>query len=268
MARKTQKRSKSHTSKKGNKHNKSDKSEKSNNKVMTIPELRRSFEHMEVFAKQHARTKDAVSAFQEEWLRVFKKKLDKKAAAVYIKHVQGGKQGQAQEGGGVLHGAPLDYDTRPGLYISPGVNEGSYARVPNYVQSGFWNPEMGQSYDKVPGQTSFPTRTPFGLGDNTVIGMKGGNRTKTNKKQQKGGSTDPLTRIGTALNQFLFRPVGSSVPPSLAQDIQTGLQGKPLGASPNPAQNHLNYKMSNQLHSGNLEISPITAHLKTDIRRN
>jgi len=262
MPRKTQKRRRSHTTKKGE-----------HGKVMTIPELRRSFEHIETFAKRHAHAKDAVGVFQDEWQRVFKKKLDKKAAAVYIKHVQGGskqeRQGQ-QEGGGALQGAPLDYDTRPGLYISPGVNQGSYAQVPAYVQSGFWNPEIAQTYDKVPGQTSFPTRTPFGLGDNTVIGMKGGNRTKTNKKQkrQQGGATDPLTRIGAALNQLMFRPVGSSVPPSFAQDVQTSIQGKPLGASPSPPQNHLNYKMNDQMRSTNLEISPITAHLKSDIRRN
>ena len=235
---------------------------------MTIPELRRSFEHMETFALHNKHKKDAITLFQEEWFRVFKKKLEKKAAAVYIHHVQAekGKQG----GGGMnrLEGAVLDYDTRPGLYISPGVNQGSYARVPNYVNSGFWNPESGQSYDRVPGQTIYPSRTPLGLGDNTVIGMKGGGRkAKTAKKAQQGGA-DPLTTIGTAFNQFMFRPFGASTPASVGQDLQTSVRGQELGASPRPDQNHLNYQMNSRLYSGNVNISPITAHLKTDIRRN
>jgi len=263
MPRKTQKR---HRSQK----RPASSSTKSSNGVMTIPELRRSFEHMESFAKQHGHGKSAVAAFQEEWLRVFKKKLDKKAAAVYIQHVQ--KEGVTQGGGGAaLSGAPLDYDMRPGLYISAGVNQGSYAQVPNYVQSGFWNPEIAQTYDKVPGQTIFPTRTPLGLGDNTVIGMKGGasktSKTSKTAKKQKGGA-DPLTKIGTAINQLMFRPFASTAPPSIGQDLQTALQGNSLGQSPAPDQTKLPYQMSPRLYSGNAHITPITVHLKSDLRSN
>jgi len=238
---------------------------------MTIPELRRAFEHMETFAKQHKHTKQAVASFQEEWLRIFKKKLDKKAATVYIQHVLKDKPTAQGGGGGPLMGAPLDYDTRPGLYISPGVNQGSYAQVPAYVESGFWNPEIAQSYDKVPGQTIFPTRTPLGLGDNTVIGMKGGgkkSKSKTQKRKQNGGTTDPLTRIGTALNQFIFRPVGSAIPPSVGQDVQTALQGKPLGPSPSPADPTFQYTMGRPPAAQSMSINPITVHLKSDLRSN
>jgi hypothetical protein len=251
---------------------------------MTIPELRRAFEHMEAFAKQHKHTKQAVASFQEEWFRVFKKKLDKKAATVYIQHVlkdnKDSKDSKGQSGGGgPLMGAPLDYDTRPGLYISPGVNQGSYAQVPAYVQSGFWNPEIAQTYDKVPGQTIFPTRTPFGLGDNTVIGMKGGglkgkkdnkSRTRTHKQKhsQKGGATDPLTRVGTALNQLMFRPFGSTVPASVGQDVQTALQGRAMGASPSPADPTFQYTMGRPSPAQTMSISPIETNLKSDIRVN
>jgi len=266
MTRRTQKRHRakqSHSSKRT-----------SSSSVMTIPELRRAFEHMETFAKQHKHTKQAVASFQEEWLRVFKKKLDKKAATVYIQHVLKDKPtaSTAQGGGGApLMGAPLDYDTRPGLYISPGVNQGSYAQVPAYVQSGFWNPEIAQTYDKVPGQTIFPTRTPLGLGDNTVIGMKGGgkkSKSKTQKRNQKGGSADPLTRIGNALTQLTFRPFGSSIPPSVGQDVQTALQGKPLGPSPSPADPAFQYTMGRPVAAQSMSINPITVHLKSDLRSN
>ena len=236
---------------------------------MTIPELRRSFEHMEMFVVKHAHGKDAARLFQEEWQRVFKKKLDTEGAQIYIDHVT--KQQKQQKGGAMpLMGAPLDYDTRPGLYISPGVNQGSYAQVPAYVQSGFWNPEIAQSYDKVPGQTSFVTRTPLGMGDNTVIGLKGGGkrrrRTQRQQRQQSGG--DPLTTIGTALGQLLFRPFGGSSPPSIGQDLQTALRGQPLGPSPLPDQTKHAYQMGPRLHTGTVQISPIETRLKSDIRSN
>jgi hypothetical protein len=264
MARRTQKRHRAKQTKQ---------SKRSSSSVMTIPELRRAFEHMEAFAKQHKHTKQAVASFQEEWLRVFKKQLDKKAATVYIQHVlKNNKDNKGQAGGGgPLMGAPLDYDTRPGLYISPGVNQGSYAQVPAYVQSGFWNPEIAQTYDKVPGQTIFPTRTPLGLGDNTVIGMKGGGKklkSRTQKRKQKGGSADPLTRMGAALNQLTFRPFGPSIPPSVGQDLQTALQGKPLGPSPSPADPTFQYTMGRPIAAQSMSINPITVNLKTDLRSN
>jgi len=236
---------------------------------MTIPELRRSFEHIETFVHQHKRSKDLVKMLQEEWLKVFKKKLDKESASAFVNHTI--KESGGQSGGGSqLTGAPLDYTTRPGLYISPGINQGSYAQVPNYVSSGFWNPEPGQSYDRVIGQTVYPDRTPAGLGDNTVIGLKmaggssSGRRTKKNMRKQAGG--DPVRTIGTALNQFLFRPIQSTIPPSIPQDALTAAKGESLGPSPLSYQNKLDYQMGPRLHSGNLQISPIEAKLPINIK--
>ena len=235
---------------------------------MTIPELRRSFEHIETFVHQHKRSKDLVKMLQEEWLKVFKKKLDKESASAFVNHSV--KESGMMGGGSQLTGAPLDYTMRPGLYISPGIDQGSYARVPNYVSSGFWNPEPGQSYDRVIGQTVYPDRTPAGLGDNTVIGLKmaggsgSGRKTKKNMRKQSGG--DPLRTIGTALNQFLFRPINSTIPPSIPQDVLTASKGESLGPSPLAYQNKLDYQMSPRLHSGNLQISPIEAKLPINIK--
>jgi len=235
---------------------------------MTIPELRRSFEHIETFVHQHKRSKDLVKMLQEEWLKVFKKKLDKESATAFVNHTikeSGGQKGGASQ----LTGAPLDYTTRPGLYISPGVNQGSYAQVPNYVSSGFWNPEPGQSYDRVIGQTVYPDRTPAGMGDNTVIGLKvmgGGRRTKKNKNKRKQSGGDPIKTIGTALNQMLFRPIESTIPPSIPQDALTVAKGQALGPSPLAYQNKLDYQMGPRLHSGNLSISPIEAKLPINIK--
>jgi hypothetical protein len=261
MARRTKKQSK-----KG-KQGKQGKQSKSH--IMTIPELRRSFEHIETFVHQHKRSKDLVKMLQEEWLKVFKKKLDKESASAFVNHTV--KESGQSGGGGQLTGASLDYTMRPGLYISPGIDQGSYARVPNYVSSGFWNPEPGQSYDRVIGQTVYPDRTPAGMGDNTVIGLKmaGGSgnssrKTKKNKRKQSGG--DPLRTLGTALNQFLFRPIDSTIPPSIAQDALTASKGESLGPSPLSYQNKLDYQMGPRLHSGNLQISPIEAKLPINIK--
>ena len=253
MARRTKKQSKKGKQGKQSKQN----------HIMTIPELRRSFEHIETFVHQHKRSKDLVKMLQEEWLKVFKKKLDKESATAFANHTV---KESSQSGGGQLTGAPLDYTTRPGLYISPGINQGSYAQVPNYVSSGFWNPEPGQSYDRVIGQTVYPDRTPAGLGDNTVIGLKmsGGSNRKTQKRKQSGG--DPLRTLGTALNQFLFRPVQSTIPPSIPQDVLAASKGQDLGPSPLAYQNKLDYQMSPRLHSGNLQISPIEAKLPINIK--
>jgi hypothetical protein len=265
MARRTKKQSKKgKQGKQGKQGNQS-----KQNHIMTIPELRRSFEHIETFVHQHKRSKDLVKMLQEEWLKVFKKKLDKESASAFVNHTV--KESGMIGGGGQLTGAPLDYTMRPGLYISPGIDQGSYARVPNYVSSGFWNPEPGQSYDRVIGQTVYPDRTPAGLGDNTVIGLKiggGGNsssrKTKKNKRKQSGG--DPLRTLGTALNQFLFRPIDSTSPPSVAQDVLTASKGESLGPSPLSYQNKLDYQMGPRLHSGNLQISPIEAKLPINIK--
>ena len=266
MARHTKKQSKKGKQGKQSKQSKPSKQ----NHIMTIPELRRSFEHIETFVHQHKRSKDLVKMLQEEWLKVFKKKLDKESASAFVNHTV--KESGMIGGGGQLTGAPLDYTTRPGLYISPGINQGSYAQVPNYVSSGFWNPEPGQSYDRVIGQTVYPDRTPAGLGDNTVIGLKmaggSGRKTKKNKRtlsgKQSGG--DPLRTIGTALNQFLFRPFDSTIPPSIPQDILTASKGESLGPSPLSYQNKLDYQMSPRLHSGSIKISPIEAKLPIQIK--
>lgn len=232
---------------------------------MTIPELRRSFEHIETFVHQHKRSKDLVKMLQEEWLKVFKKKLDKESASAFVNHTV---KESSQSGGGQLTGAPLDYTTRPGLYISPGINQGSYAQVPNYVSSGFWNPEPGQSYDRVIGQTVYPDRTPAGLGSNTVIGLKmsGGRKTQKRKQSGKQSGGDPLTTIGTALNQFLFKPIASSIPASIPQDAMSAFKGQTIGPSPLAYQNKLDYQMSPRLHSGSVKISPIEAKLPIEIK--
>lgn len=225
--------------------------------VLTIPELRRAFEHIEMFVigNLNAPRKEAVEALQKEWKLTFYKDLSRADAEAYVDHVQtmhkiaekvakrvGTRKRQA--GGGPLAGAPLDYMTRPGLYITPGVNQGSYALVPAYVDKGFWNPEPGHSYDPVPGQTRYPTLTPAGMGSNLVtdIGKQAGGASRRRRRTLRGGATF-LDAASTAAKQLLMRPIPSSAPPSFLQDIQSAAYAQPLGASPEASQPAYKFQM-------------------------
>lgn len=226
----------------------------SDKEVLTIPELRRAFEHIEMFVvgNLNAPHKEAVEALQKEWELTFYKELSRADAEAYVDHVRvmhkiaekvakrmGTRKGRQAGGGAVpLAGAPLDYMTRPGLYITPGVNQGSYALVPAYVDKGFQNPEIAQSYDPVPGQTRYPTLTPAGMGSNLV----GGGASRRRRRTLRGGATF-LDAASTAAKQFLMRPIPSSQPPSFLQDAQSAAYAQPLGASPEASQPAYKFQM-------------------------
>ena len=214
--------------------------------IMTIPQLRKAFEHVETYVEIHSKKpeKELVKMFQGEWKKTFKKELEPKEAEAYIAHAldeihrKHPKDRKHSGGAMALSGAPLLHDTRPGLYISPGVNEGSYAQVPAYVDSGFFNPEIGRQYDPVPGQTRYPDATPYGLGSNRFVG---GKRNKTRKqskaKQQEGGS------LTAAVNQFFMRPITSySTPPNAIENTISAAYAKTLPPGPDPTQRGFEYQ--------------------------
>jgi len=213
--------------------------------IMTIPEIRRAFEHVETFVEIHASKPkhELVAAFQNEWRLTFKKEVDKEGATAYVEHVlselpKKHPKHRRHHGGAVpLSGAPLlGGETHPGVYIVPGVNQYSYAQVPNYVDKGFWNPEQARDYDPVPGQTHYVTRTPMGLGSNQA----GGAKTRKQKKQtQQGGG------LGSIMNQFVFNPFASSPSPtSPLKDGYSYLNATELPDSPDASQRHPSYQMN------------------------
>ena len=239
-SRKTKKRTQSQKANKGVSHD----------GVMTIPELKRAFEHMEEFVELHhtAPLNKLIPMFQEEWQKTFYREVDRESAKAYVQHAiqqlkHKPRKEQRHYGGAIaLTGAPLDYSTRPGLYVTPGVDQGSYAVVPKYIQSGFWNPEQARDYDPVPGQTHYVTQTPQGLGSNTVH-FGGGKKKRTRK--QKGG--DFLGNLFVAAKQALFNPQVATVPPpTVADDAVRGFRGLPLGPSPDASQRSPNYILNNR----------------------
>ena len=244
-------------------------SEKKQKGIYSIPELRRSFEHIEDYVNEKIALKESkeklVKDLRKEWSRVFFKELDKKSAEAFVsdrlskKHSPRRKTAKHRGGAGAqlantytpIAGAPNDYTTRQGIYLAPGQipdkaghlplsdggksNFGSYVQ---YVDKGFWNPEPGRSYDPVPGQTRFPTSTPVGMGDNTVhFSSKGGGKRRS-RKARRGGAL-----MGSTLSQAFNHPISASTPPSIRQDGQDLWYGKNVGPSPDQVQRSVEYKL-------------------------
>ena len=176
-----------------------------NRGVYSIPELRRSFEHIEKFVDDKIHKKESLEKItrdlRKEWTQIFMKELDKKSAEAFIgdrmKHTGRRRITRKQGGGAALAGAPLDYTTRQGVYLAPesipdkaghlplsGNAPSNFGNYLAYVDKGFQVsvPESGQSFDPVQGQTKWP-QVPVGMGSNEV-----------NCSQQKGGSKRKIRR--------------------------------------------------------------------------
>ena len=228
-------------------------SHKKSKGIYSIPELRRSFEHIESYvngkiAKKESKEK-LVKDLRKEWSKVFFKDLDKKSAESFVSDRLNKKhKRKTLKGGAALAGAPLDYTTRQGIYLAPGqiptaaghlpLSDGStsnYGSFVPYVDKGFWNPEPGHSYDPVPGQTRFPTSVPAGMGSNLV--QKGGKR----GTRRRGGGL--IRDMGTIISQAFTHPASPSAPPTIFKDAQDMWYGKELGPSPDQVQRLPDYKL-------------------------
>ena len=108
--------------------------------VLTIPQLRKAFNHMDDVVEKLKNTakhsfSDAVITYREEWRKTFKRDLSPADAAAYLKFRYGLKSGRTRRsrtrGGAVMgaSGAPLDYQTRAGL-------SGVYGNFPAYQTQG------------------------------------------------------------------------------------------------------------------------------------
>jgi hypothetical protein len=237
--------------------------------IHSIPELRRSFEHIEEYVDRKIALKESkeqiVKDLRKEWSKVFFKELNKKSAEAMVseklnkKHTsrhrtlrkRGGAGAQLANTATPIAGAPNDYTTRQGVYLAPGqiptaaghlpLSDGaksSFGSYVQYVDKGFWNPEPGQSYDPVPGQPPWPV-PPVGMGSNAVHfanAVKGGSRNRS-RKARRGGS------MGALLSQAFTHPISASSPPSILQDGQDMWYGKQVGPSSDQVQRGVNYQL-------------------------
>lgn len=205
---------------------------------MTIPQLRKSFDHIESFTTGLlSRVKDPAAqrkAFQAEWKTVFRRDVDDKAADAYLKfESKKGKRGKTRKmkgGGQALAGAPLDYSTRPGLH-------GPYGTFPDYISDGF---VVGNKMNTMAIQDDCNAPSKFqppytGFGAPSQRGGKGYLRKRTTRKGRsslKGGGTFPsISEFATAITT---RPIMATATPTMAHDAQMSWKGTGTFSSPHP----------------------------------
>jgi len=200
----------------------SGKSRKRRASTAIIPTLKHSFDVLEhevaKIIREVDNPKQRVRKFQEVWKKIFGRPVEAVAAEAYLlvkaKGNARSKTRKAQKGGAALAGAPLDFQTRPGV-------DGVHGSFPQYVTSGlsFYNTINQDQLNKGVGLSAFEPAVPADMGSNLA-----------------GGGA-----LGDAAFVALTRPASAVSPPSVINDIQTAFQGRPLGASPDASQNHLKY---------------------------
>jgi hypothetical protein len=219
---------------KGGKTQKKRGSRRASKQVLTIPELRKSMEHISAYTEGLIRsgsksTKELASKFAAEWKKVFGKTLSTKTAESYIKHLMSFKKGtrRKQRGGAQLTGAPLDYMTRPGVPLP-------YGNYLEYVKSGFWNPTPAIQQDC-----------------GRQVGILPSADVNTNVVGQGGGGL--LDSASQAIGAAMFRPFVAQNPNTPQLQAMYASKGMPLGPGPESWQQAWTPKMSSQ------PLPPLTA---------
>jgi len=211
---------------------------KSTKGLYSIPELRRSFEYIEQYVDNKIQSKETnkniIKNLRKEWKRVFSKEINKKSAEALVKDRSKFKRNTLRKRGGM---APIDYALRPGVYLAPGqipiaghlptsgLVPSDFGNYTEYIDKGFFNPNIAQSYDPLSYQTRFPITVPEGMGSNLFKGGRAKRRTR-----KRGGS------MGSLLSEAFQRPIPASSPPAILQDMQSMWNGTSTGPSPDQVQ--------------------------------
>ena len=194
---------------------------------INLPDLKHSFDNLRKASSEIIRgtkdTKQRIRKFQSAWKALFHRPVEAMAAEAYLRVMERGcssrhgRTRKAQKGGAAaLAGAPLDFQTRPGV-------DGVHGSFPQYLTGGlsFYNTINQEGMFKGCGIQDITPSVPADLGSNKVQG---------------GGGV-----ISDVYSLMISNPISSTVPPGVLQDAQTAWQGRPLGASPQPSQNQLRY---------------------------
>lgn len=190
---------------------------------MTIPELKHAFNALDHGTRQILKTgskESQVKEFQRLWRSLFGRPVRPAAAEAYLTMKRSGPvagpRGKTRKmrGGAALAGAPLDYSLRPGI-------DGAHGSFPTYQAQGlsFYNTVNQEGMFQDCGVKDITPKIPADLGSNKVGG-------------------GPLADLGHVVSN---RPFSASAPPTPQQDMADYWSGRPLGASPDPAQTRLRY---------------------------
>ena len=200
-------------------HKKSARTTRKRSSRESIPSIKNSFDVLEREVEEIIRdtqdTKQRVRKFQQVWRKIFGRPVEGIAAEAYLQvKMKTTTRRKSQKGGAALAGAPLDYQTRPGI-------DGVHGSFPQYVSSGlgFYDTINQDQLNKGVGLSAFDPAVPADMGSNKV-----------------GGGA-----ISDSAYLTLTRPFSSVSPPSIANNIQTTLQGRAVGAPADPSINPLKY---------------------------
>ena len=175
-------------------------------KPATIPALKHSFDSLDHAVADILRSnlgqKQAVKKFQEQWRRIFGRPVDAVAAAAYLQVKGRGKlRGTRKQRGGALSGAPVDFQTRPGV-------DGVHGSFPAYLSNGFGVGVPQPGLFQGCGVENSSPAVPASMGSNLVGG-----------KPKRGGGI--VQAASDALFTLSTRPFTPNAPPSglfLAQE--------------------------------------------------
>ena len=198
---------------KGQKTRKSRTVKKTKADILTIPQLRKAFDHMDAVVESLRKMSkhsfsDAVIVYREEWRKTFHRDLSPADASAYLKfrfNIKSGKTRRSRTRGGSLPiaGAPLDYSLRSGV-------NGVYGNFPSYQTEGL---------DRY-----------YGSAINADCGKQNGFPTDGATSQQLGGGI---------FGDLGLRMATSTVPPNMLQRAEMDFKGAPPFSTRDP----VNYKV-------------------------
>jgi len=146
--------------------------------LQSIPELKRNFDRLNQEVSEILRSGEKgparVKRFQQVWRKIFGRPVDKLAAEAYLEVKQRSRhrtaESRKQKGGmAPLSGAPLDYQTRPGI-------DGTHGSFLPYVggkELGFYDTINQEGLAKGCGIEDSTPKVAASMGSNEV-GMQGG----------------------------------------------------------------------------------------------
>ncbi len=208
--------------------------------LMTITQLRKAFDHVQIIAKDIAAgsiNDTSVRQFMQEWRKTFGKSLSEKEAREYLEHMKqmnpAGKKrtigskatrkSHQRGGGGPLPGAPIDSHTQPGVY-------GEYGKFLPYVASGFGvgMPTISQTRPAIP-DPSMAISSDVGSGALLKGGSRRGHRGSRKQHSQRKQKHNTRRQMKGGSNIVL-----STVPTSVIQDMKIAWRGQQHEMSPSP----------------------------------